>query len=170
MCRPAIRHLSRGGRPVGWAFPALFNVPDASAWILITEAGTDESYCACHLNPDCAGGVYQIAFPLADETTKGYTNKFGPEPRHTLPWATPWRVVVMSPNAGGIALETLVTDLSAPSRIADTSWIKPGRALWGWWSFPDGPATEEMFNQFTDSPRKWVGNTLCLTRDGGGPV
>src|ERR1035437_2141436 len=26
-------------RPIGWAFPALFNVPDASAWVLLTEAG-----------------------------------------------------------------------------------------------------------------------------------
>src|ERR1700679_687698 len=75
---------------VGWAFPALFHVPDAATWVLLTEAGTDESYCACHLNPNCSNGVYQIAFPLADETTRGYTNKFGPEPRFTLPWTIPW--------------------------------------------------------------------------------
>ena len=137
-------------KAVGWAFPALFNVPDAAAWVLLTEAGTDESYCGCHLKPDCAGGVYQIAFPLADETTRGYTNKFGPEPRYTLPWTMPWRVMVMGQSAGDIATATLVTDLSAPSRIADTSWIKPGRASWAWWSYPNGPATLELFNQFTD--------------------
>ena len=32
--------------------------------------------------PDSTGGIYRIAFPKADETTKGYTNKFGPEPRY----------------------------------------------------------------------------------------
>jgi hypothetical protein len=150
-------HVAPGDPPpdsrakaVGWAFPALFKVPDASAWVLLTEAGTDESYCACHLNPDCSGGVYRIAFPLADETTRGYTNKFGPQPRYTLPWTMPWRVMVMGKSAGDIATETLVTDLSAPSRIADTSWIKPGRASWGWWSYPNGPATTELFNKFTD--------------------
>jgi hypothetical protein len=141
-------------KAVGWAFPALFNVPDASAWVLITEAGTDESYCACHLNPDCSNGVYRIAFPLADETTKGYTNKFGPEPRYTLPWTMPWRVMVLGKSAGDIATATLVTDLSAPSRIADTSWIKPGRASWAWWSYPEGPATEKLFNEFTDFAAK----------------
>ena len=135
---------------VGWAFPALFNVPDASAWVLLTEAGTDESYCGCHLDPDCSGGVYHIAFPLADETTRGYTNKFSPEPRHTLPWTMPWRVMVLGESAGDIATATLVTDLSAPSRIADTSWIKPGRASWAWWSYPDGPPTEKLFDEFTD--------------------
>jgi alpha-glucosidase len=154
-------HISPGDPPpdsrqkaVGWAFPALFNVPDASAWVLITEAGTDESYCACHLNPDCSNGVYRIAFPLADETTKGYTNQFSPEPRYTLPWTMPWRVMVLGKSAGDIATATLVTDLSAPSRIEDTSWIKPGRASWAWWSYPDGPMTEKRFNEFTDFAAK----------------
>jgi hypothetical protein len=141
-------------KAVGWAFPALFNVPNASTWVLITEAGTDESYCTCHLSPDCAGGVYRVAFPLADETTHGYTNKFGPEPRFTLPWTMPWRVMVLGNSAGDIATATLVTDLSAPSRIADTSWIKPGRASWAWWSYPEGPATEKMFDEFTDFAAK----------------
>ena len=154
-------HVSPGDPPpdsrqkaVGWAFPALFHVPDASAWVLVTEAGTDESYCACHLSPDCSGGVYRIAFPLADETTHGYTNRFGPEPRYTLPWTMPWRVMVLGAAAGDIATATLVTDLSAPSRIADTSWIKPGRASWAWWSYPDGPTSEKMFNEFSDFAAK----------------
>lgn len=137
-------------KAVGWAFPALFHVPDANTWVLLTESGTDESYCACHLAPDSSGGIYQIAFPLVDEFTKGYTNKFGPEPRHTLPWTMPWRVLVLGKSAGDIATATLVTDLAAPSRVVDTSWIKPGRASWAWWFYPDGPATEKLFNEFTD--------------------
>ena len=154
-------HVSPGEPPpdsrqkaVGWAFPALFNVPDASAWVLITEAGTDASYCACHLDPDCSNGIYRIAFPKADETTGGYTNRFGPEPRFTLPWTMPWRVMIMAHNPGDISTSTLVTDLSAPSRIADTSWIRPGRASWAWWSYPDGPTTKQLFDEFTDFSAK----------------
>ena len=37
-----------------------------------------------------------------------------------------------------------------PYRIADTSWIKPGRCSWVWWSYPDEPTTEGRFNEFTD--------------------
>jgi hypothetical protein len=59
-------------------------------------------------------------------------------------------VLVLGKNAGDIALENLVTDLASPSRIADTSWIKPGRASWAWWSYPDGPATAKLFDEFTD--------------------
>lgn len=144
-------------KAVGWAFPALFKVPDADAWLLLTEAGTDQSYCGCHLNPDCAGGIYRIAFPLANECTTHHTNKFGPEPRFTLPWTMPWRVIILGGSAGDIATSTLVTDLSAPSRIADISWIKPGRASWAWWSYPHGPNTKRLFNHFTDfaAKMKW---------------
>jgi hypothetical protein len=139
-------------KAVGWAFPALFKI--SGGWALLTESGTDESYCACHLNSNCAGGIYRVAFPLADETTRGYTNKFSPEPRFTLPWTLPWRVIVLGQSAGDIATATLVTDLAAPARIADTSWIKPGRASWAWWSHPNGPATEKMFDEFTDFAAK----------------
>jgi hypothetical protein len=137
-------------RAVGWAFPALFRVPAAAAWVLLSESGTDESYCGCHLAPDSSGGLYHIAFPLADEETKGWTNQFGPEPRFSFPWTMPWRVIVMGKSAGDIAMSSLVTDLAPPSRIADTSWIKPGRASWAWWSYPEGPATSNLFNNFTD--------------------
>jgi len=141
-------------KAVGWAFPALFKIPDADTWVLLTESGTGKSYCACHLNPDCSNGIYRIAFPLANEVTPGYTNKFGPEPRWTLPWTMPWRVIVLGKSAGVIATETFVTDLAPPSKIADVSWIKPGRASWAWWSHPEGPATKKLFNEFTDFAAK----------------
>ncbi len=154
-------HVSAGEAPpdsrqkaVGWAFPALFNVSRSHAWVLLTESGTDESYCACHLAADSPGGMYRIAFPLSDETTRGYTNKFGPEPRFRLPWVMPWRVIVMAETPKEIATESLVTDLAEPSRIADASWIKPGRASWAWWSYPDGPASKALFDEFTDFAAK----------------
>jgi alpha-glucosidase len=137
-------------KPLGWCFPALFNVPGASAWVLLTESGTDGSYCASHLAADSSDGVYRIAFPSANEVTKGQTNQVGPEPRFKLPWTMPWRVMVLGKSAGDIAMATLVTDLAPPSRIADTSWIHPGRVSWAWWSYPEGPATAERFDEFTD--------------------
>ncbi len=154
-------HVSPGESPpdsrakaVGWAFPALFYVPDADAWVLLTESDTDDSYCGCHLSPDSSGGLYRIAFPLSDQATKGWTNKFGPEPRFALPWTMPWRVIEVGKSAADIAMSSLVTDLATPSQIADTSWIKPGRASWAWWAYPDGPDTKELFNSFSDFAAK----------------
>jgi hypothetical protein len=138
------------GKPLGWCFPALFHIPEAATWVLVTESGTDSSFCGCHLGPDSQGGTYRIAFPAANEATKRQTNSVGPEPRSKLPWTMPWRVLVLGKSAGDIATSTLVTDLAPPSRVADTSWIHPGRASWAWWAYPDGPTTTNLFNLYTD--------------------
>ncbi len=53
----------------------------------------------------------------------------------TTPKSTPWRVLLMSPQAGGLIENNyLILDLSRPSVLADTSWIEPGKAAWDWWS------------------------------------
>jgi alpha-glucosidase len=51
------------------------------------------------------------------------------------PKATPWRVLLISPRAGGLIEHNyLVLNLSTPSVLPATSWIKPGKAAWDWWS------------------------------------
>ena len=121
---------------------------------MLTESGTDGSYCACHLGPDSTDGLYRIAFPDADETTRGWTNQLGPEPRFTLPWTMPWRVIVIGVSAAAIATSTLVTDLAPPCRMSDISWIKPGRVSWSWWSHADKPNSAALYDQFTDLAAK----------------
>ncbi len=151
---------SRGGPTRGWYFPALFQTPDA--WMLLTESGTDANYCGCHLAADSTGGLYRIAFPFPDESTRGVKHPENVKPRHTLPWTMPWRVIVLGDTAGDILLSTLVTDLAPPSEIADTTWIAPGRASWAWWAYPDGPADTALFARFIDAAaeRGWEHSLL----------
>jgi len=52
------------------------------------------------------------------------------------PIVTPWRVVMLADKAGELVNSTLLTTLSTPSRIEDTSWIKPGLTTWDWWNGP----------------------------------
>ncbi len=52
------------------------------------------------------------------------------------PIVTPWRVVMLADKLGKLNESTLITNLSSPSRIEDTSWIKPGLASWDWWNGP----------------------------------
>ncbi len=52
------------------------------------------------------------------------------------PIVTPWRVVMLADQTGQLVESTLITNLSTPSRIADTSWIKPGLTTWDWWNGP----------------------------------
>ena len=46
----------------------------------------------------------------------------------------PWRVMAISQNDFELLDNDLVYQLAAPSRIADVSWIKPGKVAWDWWN------------------------------------
>lgn len=49
---------------------------------------------------------------------------------------SPWRVVMLGENDADLLESTLITSLNPPSIVKDTSWIKPGKAVWDWWSGP----------------------------------
>jgi alpha-glucosidase len=119
----------------GWAFPALFSTE--GLWVLITEAGLDQTYCATHLEDKAGNGLYTIRFPEQEEVTSDTDG----HPVSTLPWYTPWRAAIIGSELNAIEESNLVTDLNPSSEISDTSWIKPGRASWSWWS--DGATTRE---------------------------
>jgi alpha-glucosidase len=130
--------------PAGWAFPALFQNNDL--WLLLTEAALDETYCATHLEDKASNGLYTIRFPEKEEVV----SSADPEPVSTLPWTTPWRVVVMGSSLATIQETNLVSSLNPPSKINDTSWIKPGRASWSWWSEGSSPKDYAKQKQYVD--------------------
>ena len=46
----------------------------------------------------------------------------------------PWRVIIISNNDTSLLNNDMVQKLASPSRIADPSWIKPGKVAWDWWN------------------------------------
>jgi alpha-glucosidase len=60
---------------------------------------------------------------------------------HT-PLRSPWRVLILGDRPGALAESTILWSLSDPSRIADTSWIEPGRVAWDWWNGPVIPGAD----------------------------
>ncbi|MBV5281339.1 MAG: glycoside hydrolase family 97 protein [Paludibacter sp.] len=46
----------------------------------------------------------------------------------------PWRAIIISESDKDLANNDMVQKLSAPSQIADPSWIKPGKVAWDWWN------------------------------------
>jgi alpha-glucosidase len=46
----------------------------------------------------------------------------------------PWRIVIIAGNDTELLNNDMVQKLSAPSRITDISWIKPGKVAWDWWN------------------------------------
>ncbi len=47
----------------------------------------------------------------------------------------PWRIVGVSKNDADLITNQLSYQLAEPSKIADPSWIKPGKVAWDWWNY-----------------------------------
>ncbi len=46
----------------------------------------------------------------------------------------PWRAVIISSNDAELLNSDMVQKLASPSRLADVSWVKPGKVAWDWWN------------------------------------
>lgn len=46
----------------------------------------------------------------------------------------PWRAIVVSEKDVELVDNDMVYKLASPSRVADYSWIKPGKVAWDWWN------------------------------------
>lgn len=128
------------------ALPLLAEVPGV-AWVAITEANI-ESYA----------GMYLMRVPLRRAQWR-FESRLAPRvdwPGLTVtgqtPLRSPWRVFMIAAEPGRLIESNLVINLNPPSAIADTSWIKPGKTAWDWWSgsyakgvsFKPGMNTETM--------------------------
>lgn len=108
----------------GWGLPALFDL--GHSWVMLAESDLDESYCGAWLDTGEEPREYRIKFP-----DLYYGER---EPKWTLPWEMPWRVIIVGADVGRILESNLVSHLADASRISDPSWITPGRVSWHWWS------------------------------------
>jgi alpha-glucosidase len=50
------------------------------------------------------------------------------------PFSTPWRVLMVGSSPGPILESNILYNLNEPSKIADVSWIHPGKVQFPWWS------------------------------------
>lgn len=134
-----------GNNQKDWSYPALFNTPDKSCWYLIHEADVDRTYCGTKLSNYANKTQYKLTFP---DQWNG-RGKGESQPTITLPWKSPWRVVVIG-SLEDVVESTLVNDVSTPSKLRDTDWIKPGKASWNYWSDNHGTKDFKKVCEFAD--------------------
>jgi alpha-glucosidase len=128
-----------------WSYPALFKLKDSSCWFLLHEADLDRNYCGTKLSNTVDSTKYKLIFPNPRDG-RGLGES---QPTITLPWKSPWRVIIMGTLAD-IVESTLVNDVSTPSVIKNTSWIKPGIASWNYWSSNHGTKDYKIVTDFAD--------------------
>jgi alpha-glucosidase len=112
-----------------YGYPSLFQV--GSTWLLLTESDANGGYGASRVTLDGTSHHFTLTLPDSRETG-------------TDTVTTPWRTLVTG-SLGTVVASDLVTDLATPSKVADTSWIKPGRSEWSWWS--NGASSRDLADQ-----------------------
>ena len=98
------------------------------SWLALAEAGITDY-----------AGMYLTPVPGIPETLE---SRLSPHPRRpgvkvrtAGSLQSPWRVFLVGGTPGKlIENNVLLLHLNAPNRIADTSWIRPGKAAWHWWN------------------------------------
>jgi alpha-glucosidase len=107
--------------------PLLVEIP-GGPWVGLLEADLTD-YAGMYV-----GGVPGIENALVSRLSPS-RDRMDQAVVGSTPKTSPWRVLLINDRPGGlIESNYLILDLSAPSVLADTSWIAPGKAAWDWWS------------------------------------
>lgn len=125
--------------------PALVHLPGKDHYILIGQAATYGHYIQPHLTR--SGSTFSYAYPLDQE-------KVGPV-RSTLPFESPWRMIIISAGDPGKIVETRMVENLNPTTDpallnpdgSVKSWIRPGRVMW------------DFIAKDGDKPRMWIDAT-----------
>ncbi|MET7494519.1 glycoside hydrolase family 97 catalytic domain-containing protein [Streptomyces sp900116325] len=105
------------GAPAGeYMMQALFRT--GNSYALVAESDLTGSYSGARLAHDAGSSTYRVKLWDAQVQTAGALT-------------TPWRAVVTG-DLATVTESTFTDDLAPASKVRDTSWIKPGRALWTW--------------------------------------
>ena len=116
-----------------WGYPLLMEPAD-DVFALITEANIERRQSASILFNE--GERFSVVPDKNDLQLTG-------------DWHTPWRVVIIG-HLADIVQSTLVTDVSEPSQLTDTSWIKPGVVSWVYWAYNHGSNDYSIIKKYVD--------------------
>jgi alpha-glucosidase len=118
------------------------------AWVAITEADIDH-YAGMYLKKgEGAFAVRSELSPHVDDATIAVET---PAPANS-----PWRVLMIGDEPGRLVESNIVLNLNPPSKIADTSWIKPGKSAWDWWSGEAAPSASFKTGMNTNTMKHYI--------------
>lgn len=128
-----------------WGYPALFKNQNNDNWFLIHESDVDRNYCGTKLSNKATASFYKLTFP----DQRDGNNMGESKPTITLPWKSPWRVIIAG-SLADIVESTLIDDVSSPSKLEKTDWIQPGTVSWNYWSSNHGTKDYKTVCAFAD--------------------
>jgi alpha-glucosidase len=110
----------------GYQFPLTVKISDGCYASILEAAIEDQAYLA----PRRVGDTEFVT----GFTTGGRMKAGAPQARSevTLPARTSWRVLLLGASPGDLLTGNLLENLNPACVIEDTSWIRPGLAMWDW--------------------------------------
>ncbi len=137
-----------------YSVPLMGHVSDRY-WVLLSEANVFNEE-----TPYCAGFLKTAAGSRALQWRSG--NKTDSVRMHQS-FCTPWRAAVITDNLNDLSGSELILNLNPPSVLEDTSWIKPGKVAWSWWSSGgDSPIEYHMQKDYIDFAAANGWEYVCL--------
>lgn len=97
------------------------------------------NYSCMHLNLDDKNMIFESWLTPDAKGDKGYMQA----PSHS-----PWRTIMVSDDAREILASKMTYNLNDPSKIDDTSWIKPVKYVGVWWEMITGKSSWSYTNDF----------------------
>ena len=96
-------------------------------------------YPAMHLNLDDETMIFESWLTPDVNGDKAYM---------VAPGKTPWRTIIVSDEAKDILSSRITYNLNEPSKIEDTSWIKPMKYMGVWWEMITGMSSWDYTDEF----------------------
>lgn len=96
------------------------------------------NYSCMHLNLDDKTMVFQSWLTPDVLGDKGYMQ---------APCKSPWRTIIVSDDARDVLASKMTYNLNEPSKIKDTSWIKPVKYMGVWWEMITGKSSWSYTNE-----------------------
>lgn len=90
------------------------------------------NYSCMHLNLDDKSFVFQSHLTPDAKGNKGYLQ---------ASCVSPWRTIIVSADARDVLASRMTLNLNEPSKIEDTSWIKPVKYVGVWWEMITGKSS-----------------------------
>lgn len=90
------------------------------------------NYSCMHLDLDDKNLVFQSHLTPDAKGNKGHLQ---------APCVSPWRTIIASTDARDILASRMTLNLNEPSKIEDTSWIKPVKYIGVWWEMITGKSS-----------------------------
>ena len=116
-----------------WGYPALISPAD-DVFVLLSEANIERRQSASCLYNE--GENFRVVPDKNDVRVSGI-------------WRSPWRVAIIG-SLGDVVESTLITDVSAPNKLLDTSWIHPGVVSWIYWAYNHGSNDYQIIKKYVD--------------------